>query len=201
MVPPGSLLNPLPPAAVVAGNVETSQALCNLLFAVMGVMASSQGTMNNLTFGDESSQYYETITGGGGAGQGFNGSTGVQIHMTNSRLTDPEILEQRFPVRLERFQVRRGSGGKGRWSGGDGLERQIRFLAPMTVALLSGSRRVAPFGLAGGEAGAVGVTWMSEAGGPWQQKPACFEQKVQMNDRLWIATPGGGGWGRAMSSQ
>ncbi len=201
VVPPGSLLNPLPPAAVVAGNVETSQALCNLLFAVMGVMASSQGTMNNLTFGDESSQYYETITGGGGAGQGFNGSTGVQIHMTNSRLTDPEILEQRFPVRLERFQVRRGSGGKGRWSGGDGLERQIRFLAPMTVALLSGSRRVAPFGLAGGEAGAVGVTWMSEAGGPWQQKPACFEQKVQMNDRLWIATPGGGGWGRAMSSQ
>ena len=140
VVPQGSLLNPMPPAAVVAGNVETSQALCNLLFAAMGVMAAAQGTMNNLTFGDERSQYYETITGGGGAGPGFQGSYGVQTHMTNSRLTDPEILEQRFPVRLERFQLRRGSGGKGCWPGGDGLERQIRFLAPMTVALLSGSR-------------------------------------------------------------
>jgi 5-oxoprolinase (ATP-hydrolysing) len=197
VVPQGSLLNPLPPAAVVAGNVETSQALCNLLFAAMGVMAAAQGTMNNLTFGDERSQYYETITGGGGAGPGFQGSTGVQTHMTNSRLTDPEILEQRFPVRLERFQLRRGSGGKGCWLGGDGLERQIRFLAPMTVALLSGSRRVEPFGLAGGEPGALGITWLSEKGGPWQQQSGCFEQMVQAGDRLWIATPGGGGWGRA----
>lgn len=200
IVPKGSLLNPIPPAAVVAGNVETSQALCNLLFAAMGVMAAAQGTMNNLTFGDERSQYYETITGGGGAGQGFNGSTAVQTHMTNSKLTDPEILEQRFPVRLERFQLRRGSGGRGRWVGGDGLERQIRFLAPMTVALLSGSRRIAPFGLAGGEAGSLGVTWLSEAGGPWQKKPACFEESVQIGDRLWIATPGGGGWGHAEKS-
>jgi 5-oxoprolinase (ATP-hydrolysing) len=197
VVPQGSLLNPMPPAAVVAGNVETSQALCNLLFAAMGVMAAAQGTMNNLTFGDERSQYYETITGGGGAGPGFQGSSGVQTHMTNSRLTDPEILEQRFPVRLERFQLRRGSGGKGRWPGGDGLERQIRFLAPMTVALLSGSRRVAPFGLAGGQAGALGMTWLSEKGGPWQQQPGCFEQMVQAGDRLFVATPGGGGWGRA----
>jgi 5-oxoprolinase (ATP-hydrolysing) len=163
----------------------------------MGVMAAAQGTMNNLTFGDERSQYYETITGGGGAGPGFQGSTGVQTHMTNSRLTDPEILEQRFPVRLERFQLRRGSGGKGCWLGGDGLERQIRFLAPMTVALLSGSRRVEPFGLAGGEPGALGITWLSEKGGPWQQQSGCFEQMVQAGDRLWIATPGGGGWGRA----
>ena len=197
VVPQGSLLNPMPPAAVVAGNVETSQALCNLLFAAMGVMAAAQGTMNNLTFGDERSQYYETITGGGGAGQGFQGSYGVQTHMTNSRLTDPEILEQRFPVRLERFQLRRGSGGKGCWPGGDGLERQIRFLAPMTVALLSGSRRVAPFGLAGGQAGALGMTWLSEKGGPWQQQSGCFEQMVQAGDRLFVATPGGGGWGRA----
>ena len=197
VVPQGSLLNPLPPAAVVAGNVETSQALCNLLFAAMGVMAAAQGTMNNLTFGDERSQYYETITGGGGAGPGFQGSSGVQTHMTNSRLTDPEILEQRFPVRLERFQLRRGSGGKGCWPGGDGLERQIRFLAPMTVALLSGSRRVAPFGLAGGQAGALGMTWLRQKGGPWQQQSGCFEQMVQAGDRLFVATPGGGGWGRA----
>ena len=201
VVPQGSLLNPLPPAAVVAGNVETSQALCNLLFAAMGVMAAAQGTMNNLTFGDEQSQYYETITGGGGAGPGFQGSSGVQTHMTNSRLTDPEILEQRFPVRLERFQLRRGSGGTGRWCGGDGLERQIRFLAPMTVALLSGSRRVPPFGLAGGEAGALGVTWLSEQGGPWQKQSGCFEQRVEAGDRLWIATPGGGGWGIAEPTQ
>ena len=115
--------------------------------------------------------------------------------MTNSRLTDPEILEQRFPVRLERFQLRRGSGGKGRWSGGDGLEREIRFLAPMTVALLSGSRRVAPFGLAGGEAGALGMACLREEGGPWRKQPGCFEQSVQTGERLWIATPGGGGWG------
>ena len=195
IVPQGSLLNPLPPAAVVAGNVETSQALCNLLFAAMGVMAAAQGTMNNLTFGDEHSQYYETIAGGGGAGPGFQGSFGVQTHMTNSRLTDPEILEQRFPVRLERFQLRRGSGGKGRWSGGDGLEREICFLAPMTVALLSGSRRVAPFGLAGGEAGALGMACLREERGPWRKQPGCFEQSVQTGERLWIATPGGGGWG------
>jgi 5-oxoprolinase (ATP-hydrolysing) len=151
--------------------------------------------MNNLTFGDECSQYYETITGGGGAGQGFQGSSGVQTHMTNSRLTDPEILEQRFPVRLERFQLRRGSGGKGRWSGGDGLDREIRFLAPMSVALLSGSRRVAPFGLAGGQAGALGMAWLREQGGSWQKQHGCFEQSVQAGDCLWIATPGGGGWG------
>lgn len=197
VVPQGSLLNPLPPAAVVAGNVETSQALCNLLFAAMGVMAAAQGTMNNLTFGDERSQYYETIAGGGGAGCGFQGSSGVQTHMTNSRLTDPEILEQRFPVRLERFQLRRGSGGKGCWAGGDGLDREIHFLAPMTVALLSGSRRVAPFGLAGGEAGACGLAWLWQEGGPWQEQSGCFEKKVRTGDRIWIATPGGGGWGMA----
>ena len=117
--------------------------------------------------------------------------------MTNSRLTDPEILEQRFPVRLERFQLRRGSGGKGCWAGGDGLDREIHFLAPMTVALLSGSRRVAPFGLAGGEAGACGLTWLWQEGGPWQEQSGCFEKKVRTGDRIWIATPGGGGWGMA----
>jgi len=200
VVPQGSLLNPIAPAAVVAGNVETSQALCNLLFAAMGVMAAAQGTMNNLTFGDERSQYYETIAGGGGAGPGFQGSAGVQTHMTNSRLTDPEILEQRYPVRLEQFGLRKGSGGQGQWSGGDGVNRQIRFLAPMTVALLSGSRQVPPFGMAGGGAGALGQAWLCQQEGSWQELPGCFEKQVQAGDQLWIATPGGGGWGVAAVS-
>lgn len=195
IVPEGSLLNPLQPAAVVAGNVETSQALCNLLFAALGVMAAAQGTMNNLTFGDGRRQYYETIAGGGGAGNGFHGSRGVQTHMTNSRLTDPEILEQRFPVRLERFGFRRGSGGSGRWSGGDGLLREFRFLEPMTVALLSGSRIVAPFGLDGGEPGARGAAEMTRADGSVAVLDGCVQLQVNPGDRLLVATPGGGGWG------
>lgn len=149
VVPDGCLLHPLPPAAVVAGNVETSQAVTNALFGALGVMAAAQGTMNNLSFGDARCQYYETICGGTGAGvrpdgRGFAGASAVQSHMTNSRLTDPEILEDRFPVRLERFAIRRGSGGTGRWRGGEGVVRRLRFLAPMTVAILSGSRRVPP---------------------------------------------------------
>jgi 5-oxoprolinase (ATP-hydrolysing) len=195
IVPEGSLLNPRQPAAVVAGNVETSQALCNLLFAALGVMAAAQGTMNNLTFGDGRRQYYETIAGGGGAGNGFHGSRGVQTHMTNSRLTDPEILEQRFPVRLERFGFRRGSGGSGRWSGGDGLLREFRFLEPMTVALLSGSRIVAPFGLDGGEPGERGAAEMTRADGSVAVLDGCMQLQVHPGDRLLVATPGGGGWG------
>ncbi len=194
IVPEGSLLNPRAPAAVVAGNVETSQALCNLLFAALGVMAAAQGTMNNLTFGDGRSQYYETIAGGGGAGDGFPGSSGVQTHMTNSRLTDPEILEERFPVRLERFGFRRGSGGAGRWCGGDGLVREFRFLEPMTAALLSGSRIVAPFGLEGGEPGKTGTALLTRADGTKLELDGCVELQVNGGDRLLIATPGGGGW-------
>ena len=194
IVPEDSLLNPSAPAAVVGGNVETSQALCNLLFASLGVMAAGQGTMNNLTFGDGRRQYYETIAGGGGAGKGFSGSSGVQTHMTNSRLTDPEILEQRFPVRLERFGFRRGSGGAGRWRGGDGLVREFRFLEPMTAALLSGSRTVAPFGLTGGEPGETGMALLTRADGTVQVLDGCVQLQVKAGDRLLIATPGGGGF-------
>jgi len=200
VVPEGSLLNPRPPAAVVAGNVETSQALCNLLFASLGVMAAAQGTMNNLTFGDGRRQYYETIAGGGGAGKGFPGSRGVQTHMTNSRLTDPEILEQRFPVRLERFGFRRGSGGAGRWRGGDGLVREFRFLEPLTAALLSGSRVVAPFGLAGGEPGEPGTAWLTRANGTVEELDGCVQLQVSAGDRLLIGTPGGGGFEPATRS-
>ena len=195
-VPLGSMLNPRPPAAVVAGNVEVSQALCNLLFATFGVLAAGQGTMNNLTFGDGQRQYYETIAGGGGAGQGFNGSVGLQSHMTNSRLTDPEILESRFPVRLERFALRAGSGGRGQWCGGDGLERVIRFLEPMAVSLISGSRRVPPFGLNGGEAGACGVNTRLRADGSEDCLPGSVQFQLSAGEAICLLTPGGGGMGR-----
>ncbi len=200
VVPEGCLLHPLPPAAVVAGNVETSQAVTNALFGALGVMAAAQGTMNNLSFGDARCQYYETICGGTGAGMladgsGFAGASAVQSHMTNSRLTDPEILEDRFPVRLERFAIRRGSGGAGRWPGGDGVIRRLRFLAPMTVAILSGSRRVAPFGLAGGGDGAVGRNRLERADGRLEELAGCYQVCVQPGDLLEIATPGGGGFG------
>jgi 5-oxoprolinase (ATP-hydrolysing) len=199
-VPHGCLLHPRPPAAVVAGNVETSQAVANALFGALGVMAAAQGTMNNLSFGDTNRQYYETICGGTGAGvgpdsKGFAGASAVQSHMTNSRLTDPEILEERFPVRLERFAVRRGSGGAGRWAGGDGVVRELHFLAPMTVALLSGSRRVPPFGLAGGEPGRCGRNAIARADGGWRELPGCAELVVAPGERLRIETPGGGGYG------
>jgi 5-oxoprolinase (ATP-hydrolysing) len=200
VVPEGCLLNPRPPAAVVAGNVETSQAVANALFGALGVMAASQGTMNNLSFGDAKRQYYETICGGSGAGvladgTGFAGASAVQSHMTNSRLTDPEILEERCPVRVERFGVRRGSGGAGRWRGGDGVVRELRFLAPLTVALLSGSRRVAPFGLAGGQPGACGRNTLIRADGGLEELDGCAELRVAAGDLLRIETPGGGGYG------
>ncbi len=200
IVPEGCLLHPRPPAAVVAGNVETSQAVTNALFGALGMMAAAQGTMNNLSFGDAQRQYYETICGGTGAGvlpdgSGFAGASAVQSHMTNSRLTDPEILEDRFPVRLERFAVRTGSGGAGRWPGGDGVVRRLRFLAPMTVAILSGSRRVPPFGLAGGGDGAVGRNRLERADGRPEELAGCDQVSVQPGDLLEIATPGGGGYG------
>ena len=205
VVPPGCLLSPSPPAAVVAGNVETSQAACNALFGALGVQAAAQGTMNNLSFGDEaqgpaSRQYYETICGGTGAGvladgRGFAGASAVQSHMTNSRLTDPEILEERFPVRLEIFRKRRGSGGAGRWPGGDGVIRQLRALEPLRVSLLTGSRRVPPFGLAGGEAGACGANWLLRSGGSEEALPSCCELSLSAGEGLRIETPGGGGYG------
>ncbi len=200
VVPEGCLLHPHPPAAVVAGNVESSQAVANALFAALGVMAAAQGTMNNLSFGDGERQYYETICGGCGAGRladgsGFAGASAVQSHMTNSRLTDPEILEERFPVRLEHFGLRRGSGGDGRWPGGDGVVRELRFLEPLTVAILSGSRRVPPFGLAGGQPGRCGRNGIARAGGGWQELAGCAALEVGPGDRLRIETPGGGGYG------
>jgi 5-oxoprolinase (ATP-hydrolysing) len=201
-VPPGCLLNPLPPAAVVAGNVETSQAVANALFAALGVMAAAQGTMNNLSFGNDRCQYYETICGGSGAGRlatgrGFAGASAVQTHMTNSRLTDPELLEERYPVLLERFAIRRGSGGTGRWPGGDGVVRQLRFLEPMTVSLLSGSRRVAPFGLAGGGAARCGRNALLRADGRVEELAGRTQLQLAAGEGLLIETPGGGGYGPA----
>ncbi|MCX5930949.1 MAG: hydantoinase B/oxoprolinase family protein, partial [Cyanobacteria bacterium] len=200
VVPPGCLLRPGPTAAVVAGNVETSQAIANALFAALGVMAAAQGTMNNLSFGNERYQYYETICGGCGAGRGldgrgFAGASAVQSHMTNSRLTDPEILEQRFPVRLEEFALRRGSGGAGRWRGGDGVVRRIRALEPMTAALLSSSRQVAPFGLAGGGAGALGRNRLIHRDGRELELGGSAQLELAAGDVLLIETPGGGGYG------
>ena len=195
VVPRGCLLNPEPPAAVVAGNVETSQALCNLLFGAMGVMAAAQGTMNNLSFGDSSRQYYETIAGGTGAGEGFAGADGIQSHMTNSRLTDPEVLEERFPVRLERFALRPNSGGAGQWPGGRGLERRLRFLEPMTVSLLSSSRRIVPFGLAGGGAAAAGLNRRWRSDGRVEELGGCAQLELAAGEALEVLTPGGGGYG------
>ncbi|WP_432784366.1 hydantoinase B/oxoprolinase family protein [Cyanobium sp. BSA11S] len=200
VVPPGCLLRPSPSAAVVAGNVETSQAIANALFAALGVLAAAQGTMNNLSFGNARYQYYETICGGCGAGrsldgQEFEGASAVQSHMTNSRLTDPEILEERFPVRLEAFALRRGSGGSGRWRGGDGVVRRIRFLEPMTAAILSGSRQVAPFGLAGGGPGLPGRNRLIRANGTELELGGGVELQLEAGEALVIETPGGGGYG------
>jgi 5-oxoprolinase (ATP-hydrolysing) len=198
LVPHGSMVSPVPPAAVVAGNVETSQCIVDALFGALGVLAASQGTMNNLTFGDAAHQYYETIAGGSGAGRGFDGASGVQTHMTNSRLTDPEVLESRHPVLLREFRYRRGSGGAGRNRGGDGLVREIEFREPMTVAVLSNHRRIAPFGLAGGSPGATGVNRILRADGSAMELAGCAAAQVGRGDRIRIETPGGGGYGRVI---
>ena len=165
IIPPGTFLSPQPGAAVVAGNTEVSQATCNALFGALKPIACSQATMNNFLFGDAHRQYYETICGGTGAGPGFDGTSAIHSHMTNTRMTDPEVLELRYPVRLERFAIRRGSGGDGKWHGGDGAIRRIRFLEPMTAVIVSSRRNVAPFGLEGGEDGAVGRQWVERADG------------------------------------
>jgi 5-oxoprolinase (ATP-hydrolysing) len=195
IVPEGSMLNPRYPAAVVAGNVETSQVVTDCLYGALGVLAGSQGTMNNFTFGDDEHQYYETISGGSGAGPGFDGTDAVQTHMTNSRLTDPEVLEWRFPVRLESFRIRRGSGGAGRHRGGDGVERRLRFLQPMTAVMLANRRRVAPFGLAGGAAAAPGANRIERTDGKVDEFGATFASAVEPGDVIVIETPGGGGFG------
>jgi len=197
IVPEGSLLNPRHPAAVVAGNVETSQCVTDALYGALQGMGASQGTMNNFTFGNDRHQYYETICGGSGAGPDFDGTACVHTHMTNSRLTDPEVLEWRYPVRVEEFSIRRGSGGAGRWRGGDGAVRRIRFLESMTAAILSGHRRVPPYGMAGGHAGAVGRNAVIRADGRVEEVAACAEVGMQMGDQFVIETPGGGGFGAA----
>ena len=200
IVPEGCMLNPRAPGAVVAGNVETSQAVVDALYGALaasgrGVVAASQGTMNNLTFGDTRRQYYETICGGAGAGPGFRGADAVQTHMTNSRLTDPEVLETRFPVRVDRFAIRRGSGGAGAWPGGEGVERRLVFTAPVTAAILSGHRRVPPFGAEGGGPGALGANRVERADGRVETLGSTDRRELNPGDALVILTPGGGGWG------
>lgn len=197
IIPPGSMLNPHYPASVVSGNVETSTCITNALYGALGVMAASQGTMNNFTFGNARYQYYETISGGSGAGAGFDGTDVVQTNMTNSRLTDPEILEFRFPVRLESYAIRHGSGGAGRWRGGNGGVRKLRFLEPMTAAILSNNRVHAPFGMAGGAPGERGRNTVERADGRVETLGHIGKVVMEAGDAFVIATPGGGGYGAA----
>jgi 5-oxoprolinase (ATP-hydrolysing) len=195
VIPPGSLLDPPPGAAVVGGNVETSQRVVDVLLGALGRVAASQGTMNNVAFGNENFGYYETIGGGAGAGQGFHGASGTHTHMTNTRITDAEVLEGRYPVRLIRFAMRRGSGGAGRWKGGDGLEREYEFRAPVTVSLLTERRSLAPWGLAGGAPGAAGRNQLKRFGGTLTALSGKATVQAEVGDRLRIETPGGGGFG------
>ncbi|MGH7103719.1 MAG: hydantoinase B/oxoprolinase family protein, partial [Acetobacteraceae bacterium] len=195
IIPPGTFLSPLPGAAVVAGNTEVSQAVCNALFGALGSMACSQATMNNFLFGNAHFQYYETICGGSGAGPGFAGTAAIQTHMTNTRMTDPEVLELSYPVRLERFAIRHGSGGAGRWRGGDGAVRRIRALKPMTAVIVASRRVVPPFGLAGGADGATGRQWVERASGRIEILTGTDQAELQPGDQFVIETPGGGGYG------
>ena len=197
IIPPGTFLSPNPGAAVVAGNTEVSQATCNAIFGALGVIACSQATMNNFLFGDATRQYYETICGGTGAGPGFNGTSAIQTHMTNTRMTDPEVLELRYPVRQDFFGIRKGSGGAGQWHGGDGSIRRIRFLEPMTAVIVSSRREVAPFGLDGGADGAPGLQWVERADGSRQTLTGTDRAELAPGDVFVIETPGGGGYGAA----
>ncbi len=197
IIPPGSMLNPNPPASVVAGNVETSSCITNALYGALGVMAASQCTMNNFTFGNATYQYYETISGGSGAGEGFDGTSVVQTHMTNSRLTDPEVLEFRFPVRLLGYEIRQGSGGVGRWRGGDGGVRRVMFLEDMTAGILSNGRKTGAFGLAGGASGQPGINRVVRADGRVEELGHIGQTVMAPGDVFEIHTPGGGGYGSA----
>lgn len=194
IIPEGSMLNPKYPAATVAGNVETSQNIVDALYGALGVSAGSQGTMNNFSFGNERYQYYETICGGSGAGANFDGTDAVQTHMTNSRLTDPEVLETRYPVLVEGFCLRPHSGGKGKYSGGNGVIRRIKFLEPMTANILSEHRRVPPFGLNGGEPGQVGRNWIQHQDGTQEDLDSTATVQMNPGDVFVIETPGGGGF-------
>ncbi len=195
VIPEGSMLDPQAPAAVVAGNVETSQVITDALYGALGIMAASQGTMNNLTFGNAQYQYYETICGGAGAGDGFHGASAVHTHMTNSRLTDPEVLEWRYPVLVDGFSIRADSGGAGHWRGGDGVIRRLRFREPMTAGLITGHRKVPPYGLQGGAAGQVGSNYVERVNGKREVLAAVATVEVQEGDVLVVETPGGGGFG------
>ena len=195
VIPAHSMLTPEYPAAVVAGNVETSQAITNCLFGALGALAAAQGTMNNLNFGNARYQYYETICSGSPAGPGFPGTDAVHTHMTNTRLTDPEVLEFRYPVVLEDFHIRKGSGGKGQWNAGDGIRRTIRFLEKMDCTILSGHRRVRPFGLAGGKAGQIGENWARRQDGRLERLQGCDETVIDANEAVIIQTPTAGGYG------
>jgi 5-oxoprolinase (ATP-hydrolysing) len=196
VLPDACMLNPLPPAAVVAGNVETSMCVTNALYGALGVMAAGCCTMSNFTFGNGQYQYYETIAGGSGAGPEFGGTSVVQTHMTNSRLTDPEVLEFRFPVRLDSYEIRADSGGHGRWRGGNGGVRRIRFLESMTASILSNGRKVGAFGMAGGEAGAVGENYIERADGSREDLAHSGQAEVNIDDVMVVCTPGGGGYGK-----
>ena len=189
------MINPRAPAAVISGNTEVSQAIADALYGAIGVVAGSQGTMNNFVYGDETYQNYETICGGAGAGEGFHGQSAVHTHMTNTLMTDPEVLETRFPVRVEEFSIRRGSGGAGRWRGGDGIVRRLRFLSPMTVTVLSSHREVPPHGAAGGAPGQVGRNRVLRRTGEMLELAGNDEARMEPGDIFILETPGGGGFG------
>jgi 5-oxoprolinase (ATP-hydrolysing) len=195
IIPKRSMLSPEYPAAVVAGNVETSQAVTDTLFGALDAMAAAQGTMNNLNFGNDRYQYYETICSGSPAGPGFDGTDAVHTHMTNTRLTDPEVLEFRYPVVLEDFHIRKGSGGRGRWSAGDGVRRTIRFLERMECTILSGHRRVPPFGLAGGGNGQIGKNWVRRNDGRMERLQGADATVLDAGEAVIIQTPTAGGYG------
>ncbi len=197
VVPEGSMLRPHYPAAVVAGNVETSQHITNALFAALGAMANSQGSMNNLTFGNDTYQYYETLCSGSPAGPGFNGTDGVHVHMTNSRLTDPEVLEFRYPVLLEDFHIRKETGGKGKWHAGDGTKRTIRFLEKMDCAILASHRTIAPKGMQGGEDGQKGRTYVRRNSGQMEELKGCDQTILEAGEAITVVPPTSGGWGKA----
>lgn len=200
-IPKASMLSPSYPAAVVAGNVETSQCVTDCLYGALGVIAASQGTMNNFTFGNDQFQYYETICGGSGAGPGFDGCDAVHTHMTNSRMTDPEVFEQNFPVLVESFSVRQESGGSGQWRGGNGSVRKLKFMQPVDAAILSNHRRVAPFGAQGGADGALGINKVLRASGETDIVPGTVTLQLETGDSIVIETPGGGGYGSASKPQ
>jgi 5-oxoprolinase (ATP-hydrolysing) len=195
-IPEGSLLNPRYPAAVVGGNVETSQRVCDVLYGALGVLAAGQGTMNNFLFGNDRFGYYETICGGAGAGNGFHGASAVHIHMTNTRITDPEVLERRYPVVLREFSIKRGSGGAGKWRGGDGVRRSIEFLEAMQASLLTERRKTHPFGLRGGAPGEAGRNTLTRNGNE-TELPGHATLRLEPGDIVTIETPGGGGFGNA----